>query len=152
LLQQDQVGVVTAKICRDSGLLPGEFCALDPRGDRTYTEYFVKGTVPTKTCETHLSVNICLDSGLIATEFCPNIETKVFITRLNWETDESWKRAKDAEFMFTIKDICTLHTSAPDITKPVITLKGEETITLNINEAYIEKGATALDDKDRRYN
>lgn len=141
-------GVVTATICRDSGLLPNEYCILDPRGDRTYTEYFVKGTVPTKTCETHVSVNICKDSGLIATAYCPNIETKVFITRPNSDTSTSWQRAKDAEYMLTIKDNCNLHISPPDITKPTITLKGDSTITININEAYVEQGATATDNID----
>jgi penicillin-binding protein 1A len=145
-------GVVAVRICRDSGLLPDEFCKIDPRGDRTYTEYFVKGTAPAKTCKTHVSANICKESELIATEFCPDVEEKVFITRPNWETNESWKRAKDAKYMLTIKDTCTIHLTAPDITKPVITLKGEANIILNINDTYIEDGATAIDDKDRRYN
>lgn len=141
-------GVVTATVCRDSGLIPTEACKNDPRGDRSYTEYFVKGTVPSKSCETHVSVDICKDTGLLATEFCPNKETKVFITRPNWETDTAWQVSTDAEFMLTIKDFCTIHTAAPDTTKPVITLNGNSTITLALNETYTEQGATATDDKD----
>ena len=35
-----------------------------------------------------------------------------------------------------------------DITKPVITLIGEATVTLTVGEVYIEAGATAMDDVD----
>lgn len=141
-------GVVTATVCRDSGLLPNEYCKEDPRGDRTYTEYFVKGTVPTKTCECHVKVAICKETNLLATEFCPDKEEKVFITRPNSETDTSWKSAKDAEYMLTIKDNCTIHTEKPDTEKPVITLNGSSNITIKVNEKYTEQGATANDNKD----
>lgn len=141
-------GVVTATVCRDSGLLATENCKNDPRGDRTYTEYFVKGTVPTKQCETHVKVELCKETGLLANEFCPEKEEKVFITRPNSDTDTSWKSAKDAEYMLTIKDTCTVHTEAPDTTKPVITLKGNSKVTIKLNETYKEEGATAKDDKD----
>ena len=141
-------GVVTATVCRDSGLLATDNCKNDPRGDRTYTEYFVKGTVPTKQCETHVKVELCKETGLLANEFCPEKEEKVFITRPNSDTDTAWKSAKDAEYMLTIKDTCTVHTEAPDTTKPVITLKGSSTVTIKLNETYKEEGATAKDDKD----
>ena len=140
--------VVTATVCRDSGLLATETCKNDPRGNRTYTEYFVKGTVPTKQCETHVEVELCKDTGLLANEFCPEKESKVFITRPNSDTDTSWKSAADAKYMLTIKDTCTEHTETPDTTKPVITLKGNSTVTLELNETYKEDGATATDDKD----
>ncbi len=37
-------------VCADSGLLPGENCAHDVRGSRLRSEYFLPGSVPTKTC------------------------------------------------------------------------------------------------------
>jgi membrane carboxypeptidase/penicillin-binding protein len=40
-------GVVTAQVCRVSGMLPGEFC------DRIITEYFPVGSVPTRICQAH---------------------------------------------------------------------------------------------------
>jgi penicillin-binding protein 1A len=40
-------GVMTAQVCRVSGLLPGEFC------DRIITEYFPAGSVPTQICQAH---------------------------------------------------------------------------------------------------
>jgi len=40
--------IITAQICDKSGMLATEKCV-----DTTYTEYFVKGTVPTDSCEYH---------------------------------------------------------------------------------------------------
>jgi len=148
-------GVVTATVCKSSGLRATEACKNDPRGSQAYTEYFVKGTVPTKECTTHVEVEICLDSNpadpanlKLATEFCTNKEKKVFITRENWETDRSWEKAKDAEYMLTITETCPIHVEAPDTTMPIITLKGNSNIELKVNDKYTEEGATATDDKD----
>lgn len=141
-------GVVTATICRDSGLLPTEDCKNDPRGDRTYTEYFVKGTVPTKQCETHVKVEICKETGKLAKEFCPEKEEKVFITRPNSDTDTAWKSAADAKYMLTIKDECDKHTEEVDKEKPEIKLNGSSSITINIGDNFTDPGATATDKKD----
>ena len=141
-------GVVTATVCRDSGLLVTEACKNDPRGNRAYTEYFVKGTVPTKQCDCHVEVEICTDTGLLANEHCPNKETKVFITRPNSDTNKAWEKAKDAEYMLTITETCTEHSQTKDTEKPKIKLKGDSSITLKLNEKYKEEGATATDDKD----
>ena len=105
-------GVVTATICRDSGMIATEICKNDPRGDRTYTEYFVKGTVPKDTCTCHVAVDICLDSGLIANEYCTNRETRVYITRPNALENTSWQKARDRDYMLTITNTCSIH-SAP---------------------------------------
>ena len=131
--------VVTATICKSSGLLATENCKNDPRGNQVYTEYFVKGTVPKKTCECHVKVELCKETGLLASEFCPEKEEKVFITRPNYETDTAWKIAADAQYMLTIKDICTTHTQAPDTTKPIISIKGNDNITLKVNDSYTDE-------------
>ncbi len=140
--------VVTATICRDSGLLATDNCKHDQRGDRTYTEYFVKGTVPTKQCETHVKVEICKETGLLANEFCEEKEEKVFITRPNSDTDTSWRSAADAKYMLTIKDTCNKHTEKADKEKPRIILNGSSTITINLNDSFVDPGATASDKKD----
>ncbi len=140
--------VVTAKICRDSGLLATDNCKNDQRGDRTYTEYFVKGTVPTKQCETHVKVEICKETGLLASEFCPKKEEKVFITRQNSDKDTSWRSAADSKYMLTIKDTCDKHTEKADEEKPQITLNGNKTIIINVNDNFEDPGATANDEKD----
>ena len=136
-------GLVTAKVCMDSGLLSTSACEHDERGNRTYTEYFVKGTVPTKTCTTHVEVDVCKNSGKIAGENCTNKETKVFITR---STDnKSWKSAADAKYMLP-EENCT--TCKADDLAPVITLNGDASIKLKVGEKYNELGAKALDAKD----
>jgi len=148
-------GVVTATVCKCSGLRATEACKNDPRGSQAYTEYFVKGTVPSKECTTHVEVEICLESNpsdpenlKLATEFCANKEKRVYITRENWETDRSWEKAKDKEYMLTITETCPIHTEAPDIIAPVITLKGNNNIELKVGDKYNEEGATAIDEKD----
>ena len=62
--------VVAARYCKDSGLLLGECCQLDPRGDRSEIGYFKKGTVPSEHCHTHVSIDYCAAGG-IATPRCP---------------------------------------------------------------------------------
>ena len=141
-------GVTTATVCRDSGLLATDICKEDPRGDRAYTEYFTSGTTPKKQCECHVKVEICKETELLATEFCTEKEEKVFITRPNSDTDKAWEKAKDAEYMLTIKDDCDVHTEQPDTEKPVIVLNGNSSITLKLNEKFTDPGATAKDNKD----
>lgn len=140
--------VVTATVCRDSGLLATEECKHDQRGDRTYSEYFIKGTVPTKKCATHVKVKICNESGLLANEYCTDVKEEVYITRPNSETDTSWQRAVDAKYMLTIKDTCTIHKQTLDTTKPVVKLKGNNNITLYVGDKFTDPGATATDDRD----
>lgn len=113
-------GVVTAKVCKCSGLLATEDCEHDPRGSQVYTEYFVKGTVPTEKCNCHVSVNICKQTGLIANENCPDVETKVFITRSDADTNTNWQSpyVQDREYMLTIKDTCTKHIAPVVIEEP----------------------------------
>ena len=70
-------GVVQAQYCVDSGMLPGPYCNLDPRGSRIETGWFKKGTEPTEVCNVHVPVDIDSVTGMIANEFCPkeNIKT-----------------------------------------------------------------------------
>ncbi|MGN1327020.1 MAG: transglycosylase domain-containing protein, partial [Clostridia bacterium] len=82
--------VVSAKVCLTSGKLATEEC------ENTYTEYFVKGTLPDY-CDGHTKLTICTDTGKIATENCPNTEEKVYTNKPEkedttlWRTDENGK-------------------------------------------------------------
>ena len=109
--------VTSAKICKASGKIATELCEKDPRENQVYTEYFVKGTVPKETCTCHVTVDICKETGLLANEYCTDKETKIFITRPETETG-NWSKAKDAEYMLTIKDTCTTHTAPPTPPEP----------------------------------
>ncbi len=136
-------GIVTAAVCKDSGLLATDACKNDPRGSRVYTEYFAKGNAPKKSCTCHVEAAVCKDSGKVATEKCTNTEKKVFITR-NTE-GKAWKKTGDAKYMLPTEE-CTK--CEGDNKAPTIKLKGTSTITLNLNEPYVEPGATATDDVD----
>lgn len=134
--------IVSATVCKYSGLLPTENCS-----GHTYTEMFVKGTVPSKKCSTHVKLKICKETGKIANEFCKEVEEKVFITRENRDKDTSWQSAKDANLMAPTEN-CDKHTKAQDTEKPVITLKGEATVTVKLKSEYKDAGATANDKVD----
>ena len=144
-------GIVTATICKSSGLLATDECRQDPRGNQVISEIFLKGTVPTKTCDCHVKVSVCEDSGKLASEFCEHVSEKVYITRPNSGETTSWKSAADAEYMLPeeLTSTCDIHV-APAIKdeKPEIKLKGAATITIKLNGKYEEQGATAKDDKD----
>jgi penicillin-binding protein 1A len=57
--------------CMDSGLLPTEACRNDARGSRVKEGYFVKGSEPTKYCQTHVIVEYDYVCGGVATVFTP---------------------------------------------------------------------------------
>lgn len=76
--------IIKAKVCKKSGKLAiSGVCDHDPRGSMVITEYFEKGTVPTQTCDTHVSVELCKKSGYPVTEYCPKKgrKKKVYIVR-----------------------------------------------------------------------
>ena len=144
--------IVRVAVCKDSGLLPGEHCNDTVNGNRVYTEVFVSGTQPKKTCDVHVTAEVCPVEGQegvyeLANENCPNAVERTFITRPNSDTNTAWHSASDARFMLPTK-VCDRHTEAPDTEAPVITLKGKETITIKVGDTYKDEGATATDKKD----
>lgn len=70
---------VVVEICEDSGLLPGELCALDYRGSRVVETEFKENEAPTEVCTAHQYVTVDLTTGMAATSNCPlsSIETRV---------------------------------------------------------------------------
>ena len=65
--------LVEVTVCRDSGLLPSDACALDPRGERTVRVTLSAHDVPTETCNVHKEVEICNASGHVANEYCAQV-------------------------------------------------------------------------------
>lgn len=144
--------IVRVAVCKDSGLLPGEHCRGTVNGDRVYTEVFVKGTVPTKTCDVHVTAKVCPVEGQeavyeLANENCPDAKELTFITRPNSDTNTAWQTARDAKFMLPTK-VCERHKEAPDTVAPEITLKGESTIKIKVGDKFTDPGVTAKDEKD----
>lgn len=62
--------IVTAKVCPSSGLKP-----VKGQCPSSKTEYFAKGTEPTKNCELHQTVKLCDESHYKATKYCPHTTT-----------------------------------------------------------------------------
>lgn len=134
--------IVRATICRDTGLLAGEKCT------NRYTEVFVKGTVPTETCEGGVVVTICKESGLLANEYCTDCEERVYTVKPPKEQNPNWKSSYGDRYQDPPTEKCNIHTKPADTEKPEIKLKGKDVITLKVGEKYTDPGATATDKVD----
>ena len=62
--------IVECTVCRDSGLLATDACALDVRGARTKRVLLSLYDVPTESCTVHREVDVCDASGHVANEYC----------------------------------------------------------------------------------
>lgn len=68
--------LVEVTYCKDSGMLLGENCAHDPRGNRAEKGFFTLDTAPTVTCDVHVLVNYDKVTGAVATHKCPEANIK----------------------------------------------------------------------------
>lgn len=66
----DYSNLVTCEICKDSGMLIGEYCNLDPRGNRASTGYYTLSTAPTETCNVHVPVKWDVTTKSVAGPGC----------------------------------------------------------------------------------
>ena len=93
-------GLVRATVCADSGLLLSDACSLDPRGDRSYTAWFKKGTVPTKKCDVHVTAEIDVNTNMIASPLCPK-ENRKTVGLLNIKREFPYNLGiTDAQYTF----------------------------------------------------
>ena len=95
-------GIVSARVCRTSGMLASDKCT------DTYTEYFVKGTIP-EYCEGHEKLTICKETGKIATEFCPETEEKTYAKKPEKEDTNLWKTSDNGQYDIPT-ETCDVHT------------------------------------------
>lgn len=82
--------IVTCTYCADSGKLCSDACALDPRGNRSETGYFIRGTEPTEYCDTHIIVDYCTSGRGIACDYCPRedvVQTALIRMNRDFPTD-----------------------------------------------------------------
>jgi penicillin-binding protein 1A len=121
--------IVTASVCKVSGLVATDACRADPRGDQTATDIFAAGTVPTKTCDIHKMAKICTVSGKLAGPYCTSTVDKSFITR-NYTTEPKVKPLDWAYMLPT--EVCDIHTTPTAIETP----KGSTTSDPNDVEIY----------------
>lgn len=100
--------IVTVSIDSVSGLLPGDFTALDPR-NTIRNEYFIAGTQPTRTDNLRTAVRICSETGFLATPECTFTAEKVGILRPYFITGV-------ADITFEVPHYyCPLHNSNPSV-------------------------------------
>lgn len=110
--------VIPCTFCKDSGKLPTNACALDPRGNRGEVGWFVKGTEPTEFCDCHIPVIVDAAGG-VCHGHCP---------------EESKKKAalirvtRHFPMQVTVLDAQYVWRGDPSILKP----------NENANEAYFE--------------
>ena len=71
-LAERPASLVQETLCADCGMLADANCLIDVRGDRTFTAWFKKDTVPKETCTCHVPIYVCDTSGQIAHDACPS--------------------------------------------------------------------------------
>ncbi len=101
LLEFDFSELVQRVYCKDSGLLAGEYCSLDPRGSRTATGYYTRDTVPREECSVHVPVEWCTVTKSVADVGCPE-ESVVTIALVRNENRRIEKKVyvADAEYTY----------------------------------------------------
>ena len=144
-------GIVTSSVCSTTGETATSNCS------SKYSEIFVSGRVPAA-CEGHSAYEICAESGLLATEYCPEVENKYYGYSIPKEQLGLWKTSGSSGKSSAPSERCTIHTKpetpaqtnthTQNSSAPVITLKGNTTMTLNVGETFTDPGYTAKDDVD----
>ncbi|MBQ2996827.1 MAG: transglycosylase domain-containing protein [Oscillibacter sp.] len=66
----------TVTVCMDSGMLAGDACTADIRGNRLTTKQVVEGTGPTEQCTLHSYISYCPEGQCLATEYCTDTVQK----------------------------------------------------------------------------
>lgn len=97
--------VVTAELCKVSGLVATDACKKDQRGSQVASDLVAKDSIPTDTCNIHKMAKICNKTGLLAGDNCTDTTEKSFITR---EGAEPAIKPRDWGFMLPTKtcDTC----------------------------------------------
>ena len=76
-------GIITVSYCMDSGLIPTELCARDPRGSRIASTIAISGSQPKSYCDSHVAVKVNKLNNKIANSNTPSIlvTERVFIKK-----------------------------------------------------------------------
>ena len=131
--------IVSAKICKDSGKKATDKCK------NTYTEIFVKGTVP-EDCTGHTTVKICKETNKVATEFCPDTEEKVYTEEIDTEKKGNWKTNSRSNTVTPPTDTCDVHTTAPELDVPIVVGKTKDVAQKALEDAGFK--VKILEDED----
>ena len=101
--------ITSTNICIKSGKKPVKnVCKNDPEKSMVRKEYFAKGTEPTDSCDSHVTVTLCSSSGGLAGKYCPKEGqyTKVYRKR----PSGSKGTTADSPYLAPSRSACSKHT------------------------------------------
>ena len=77
------------------------------------TDYFASGTVPTESCDMHISMTVCSESGKLPTEYCPETSSGTAVVLPSDSPYNNMHKIK-ASSLFTVatntEEVCDIHT------------------------------------------
>ena len=135
---EEPSNVVTAKICRQSGKVATSSCT------NTYTEYFVRGTVPDE-CDGHNVVTICKETGKVANEYCPETEMKSIAYKPEKEDTKLW-RTEGASKYSAPTEVCEEHKKEIKVMPNVVGL-GKDEATQKLKDLGIKVTVESKEDQ-----
>lgn len=116
--------IVSATICTKCGnLAVYGLCDEAEGGSCIKTEYFAKGTVPTRKCTCHVRVTVCSKSGLPAGPYCPDDCKVSAVLLLKNEDPSKYEGTKyehgystwDTPYVYNSEKICDKHTAKGEV-------------------------------------
>ena len=81
-------GITEVKVCQDSGMLAGDACIHDLRGNRATTVEVAIGTEPTETCTMHVMTDYCSVGKCLAFPGCSDAGCVVSVALLDFQRPE----------------------------------------------------------------
>lgn len=135
--------IVSAKICLDSGKKATDKCK------NTYTEIFVKGTVP-KECDGHTTIKICKETDKVATEFCSDTEERVYTEEIDTEKAGTWNTHSLKNTTEPPTDVCDIHTTPVEKDVPNVVGKTQTEAKKLLEEAGFKVKILEDEDKNKK--
>ncbi|MBE6717955.1 MAG: transglycosylase [Ruminococcaceae bacterium] len=98
---EEPSGIVTYKVCKDSGMLMTEACRADPRGSRETVAYYASTNVPTKFCDCHVLVEYDKSTSAIACSGCPSESVvRIGLLKINDRNFPRQVKVRDAQYTY----------------------------------------------------
>lgn len=117
LREFDESTLIKYQYCRDSGLLAGEYCSLDPRGNRISTGYGSRDMIPSQTCDKHIPVQWCTETKSVAGPGCPE-DKLVTIALVRNEERVMERSVYIADAQYTYREVPSDYVYPTDTTVP----------------------------------
>jgi len=140
-------GLTSVTVCLDSGMLAGEACRADPRGNRTASFTIAAGSAPTEECTRHKIVSYCTEGHCLAGESCPEeaVEQRAYLDYVRKDYGPSITASDDAYLISSLEKLTEPSETNPTGGCPVhegTALPSEEEDPLDPNDP--NSGTTVL--------